>query len=59
MSWEMPAVWRFYQEEGVENSLTMLTQRFELEANGTSRIKKMGCIVERGTNNYFSATRSF
>jgi hypothetical protein len=49
MSWEMPAVWRFYQEEGVENSLTMLTQRFELDANGTSRIKKDGMYC--GTRN--------
>lgn len=30
-------------------------QRFELEPNGTSRIRKMGCLVERATNNFFSA----
>ena len=27
-------------------------QRFELDANGTSRIRKMGCLVERATNNF-------
>ena len=58
-TWPVPVGWRCAGEKGVTNIVCYHNQRFELEANGTSRIKKMGCIVERGTNNYFSATRSF
>ena len=54
-TWPIPVIWRFYEETGVSNLLCNINQRFELDANGTSRVRKMGCTVERGTNQYFRA----
>jgi hypothetical protein len=54
-TWPIPVVWRFYQEEGVTNPLVNQDQRFEIDANGTSRIRKLGCTVEQCTNMSFRA----
>jgi len=54
-TWPIPVVWRFYQEEGVTNPLGNQDQRFEIDANGTSRIRKLGCTVEQCTNMSFRA----
>ena len=56
-TWPVPVAWRFHDEVGVTNVICNHNQRFELDANGTSRIRKMGCLVERATNNFFRAIR--
>ena len=56
-TWPIPVAWRFHDEVGVTNVICNHNQRFELDANGTSRIRKMGCLVERATNNFFRALK--
>ncbi len=51
-TWPIPCAWRFrFRDESSETIFTQYTQRFELDANGTSRIKKFGYCAERTTNN--------
>jgi hypothetical protein len=56
-TWPIPVAWRFHDEVGVTNVICNHNQRFELDANGTSRIRKMECLVERATNNFFRAIK--
>ncbi len=52
----VPNAWRCGQDAEVTNVFCSTDQRFELDADCTSRILKMGCIVERTTNYVFNLT---
>ena len=56
-TWPVPVGWRRLGETGAANIICNHDQRFELDSNGTSRIRKMGCVAERGTNEYLRITR--
>ncbi len=50
-TWPIPCAWRFSTNTGtVQEEFTEYTQRFELDADGTMRIKKFGYCAERATN---------
>ncbi len=56
-TWPIPCAWRFrFREENAETIFTQYTQRFELGANGTVRIKKFGYCAERTTNDVHHIT---
>ncbi len=56
-TWPIPYVWRLQDEEDSgEVIFANYTQRFELDANGTARIKKFGYCAERTTNNVTRVT---
>ena len=56
LTWPIPMAWRFAFGNGPlpQNVFTEYTQRFELDANGTTRIRKFGFCAERMTNNLHS-----
>ena len=49
-TWPIPVAWRVGTEAGVENPLCNMDQRFELDSNGTVRIKKFNRVFERPVN---------
>nr|MCR5839478.1 hypothetical protein [Kiritimatiellia bacterium] len=49
-TWPIPVAWRVGTEAGVENPLCNMDQRFELDSNGTVRIKKFNRVFERPIN---------
>ena len=57
-TWPIPVGWRRLGEMGPAKIICNHNQRFVLDANGTSSIRKMGCVAERGTNEYLKVTRS-
>jgi hypothetical protein len=56
-TWPIPVAWRFDGEIGGKNVICNYDQRFELDADGTSRIRKMGCLVEQTTNHIFTVAQ--
>ena len=58
LTWPIPMAWRFAFGNGTlpQNVFTEYTQRFELDADGTVRIKKFGYCAERTTNNVHNIT---
>jgi len=52
-TWPIPVAWRVYGDEGVTNIFTQTDQRFELDADGTARVRKFGYCGERTTNSIF------
>ena len=58
LTWPIPVGWRRLGEMGPAKIICNHNQRFVLDANGTSSIRKMGCVAERGTNEYLKVTRS-
>jgi hypothetical protein len=57
-TWPIPVGWRCWGENSGANIICNHNQRFELTSEGTTRIMKMGCVAERGTNEYLKVTRS-
>ena len=55
-TWPIPNAWRCGTAAGVTNEFCSTDQRFELDADCTTRILKMGCIIERTTNYFFNLT---
>ena len=55
-TWPVPNAWRCGTAAGVTNEFCSTDQRFELDADCTTRILKMGCIIERTTNYFFNLT---
>ena len=54
-TWPIPRVWRVVGETSVTNALPHrpeYDQRFELDPDGTSRIRKHGCLAEHCPTNY-------
>ena len=54
-TWPVPNVWCFEGESGVTNFIphsASFDQRFELDADGTSRVLKHDSIIERDVRNY-------
>ena len=50
--WFCRGAWRYSGDDNpTVNVFTQYEQRFELDANGTARIKKFGYCAERATNN--------
>ncbi len=56
-TWPIPVAWRCIGDYGVTNVFTYADQRFELDADGTTRIFKFGYCAERTTNSEFRVER--
>lgn len=56
-TWPIPFAWRHQKDACVTNVFCSFEQRFELDCDGTSRVKKFGYCGERATNNVFRLTR--
>ncbi|MBQ3746827.1 MAG: hypothetical protein II863_05405 [Kiritimatiellae bacterium] len=56
-TWPIPVVWRVAGNVSDTNNLCSTDQRFELDADGTSRVRKFGYVSERMTNGVFTITR--
>ena len=52
-TWPIPNAWRVKNDVGVTNVFCDTDQRFELDANGTSRVMKFGYAGERMTNGVY------
>ena len=52
-TWPIPCVWRYDVNSAQGTEFVQYNQRFELDANGTVRIKKFGYCAERATNSVF------
>ena len=57
-TWPIPNAWRVEGDVGVTNTFCNTDQRFELDANGTSRLKKFGYTGELTTNGVYRQTRT-
>ena len=57
-TWPIPNAWRVGNDGGVTNTFCNTDQRFELDANGTARLKKFGYTGERMTNGVYRQTRT-
>ena len=57
-TWPIPNAWRVEGDVGETNTFCNTDQRFELDANGTARLKKFGYIGERMTNGVYRQTRT-
>ena len=57
-TWPIPNAWRVEGDLGVTNTFCNTDQRFELDANGTSRLKKFGYTGELMTNGVYRQTRT-
>ena len=57
-TWPIPNAWRVKDDVGVTNTFCNTDQRFELDANGTARLKKFGYTGERMTNGVYRQTRT-
>ena len=49
-TWPIPNAWRVAGDAAATNVFTQTNQRFELDADGTTRLTKFGWGGERGTN---------
>lgn len=56
-TWPIPNAWRWSLDPIATNVFTQNDQRFELDADGTARVKKFGYCGERTTNSVFRLTR--
>ena len=57
-TWPIPVAWRVMGDEGTTNLLCHTDQRFELDADGTARVKKFGYTSERKTNEVFNVIKN-
>ena len=57
-TWPIPNAWRVEGDVGVTNTFCNTDQRFELDANGTSRLKKFGYTGELMTNGVYRQIRT-
>ena len=55
-TWPIPFAWRHQKDTSATNVFCRFEQRFELDCDGTSRVKKFGYCGERTTNNVFRLT---
>jgi len=52
-TWPIPNAWRVSGDTGVTNLFGNTDQRFELDADGTARLKKFYRVGERMTNGVY------
>ena len=57
-TWPIPCAWRLFADAGIseKGTFTSYEQRFELDSNGTVRLRKFGYCAERMTNNLHHVT---
>ena len=56
-TWEIPFAWRLVDDANATNIFCHFDQRFELDADGTARVRKFGYCGERTTNNVFTLVK--
>ena len=56
-TWEIPFAWRVFDDANATNIICHFDQKFELDADGTARIRKFGYCGERTTNNVFTLVK--
>ena len=55
-TWPIPVAWRVSDDDCATNVFCSTDQRFELDADGTSRVLKFNHVSERMTNGVFCVT---